>query len=233
MSQWTYRAASFVSAGNGAGDSLAVNKPVGTAQGDLIVIGSYWEADTQTITPASGFTEAGVIDNAGAFQLQVWYKVAGSSEPATYTFTPSVNGQWRTLIGVAYSGGTGSGPWQDGSATTNQGDVVLVSAQTAPSLTTGGANRLLVYGYGNFSGTNATSLTGAASNLRVSVGGLTIGDAAIAAASATGTTAPAGGPGSETFAAMHVAFISDTDAVGAAVAASFTKFPKFLLRKSR
>jgi hypothetical protein len=79
-----------------------------------------------------------------------------------------------------------------------------VQNQTAPSVTTTETNVLLVFLYGNFSGTDPTTLTGAATNLRVKLGGLTLGDANRASAGATGTTAPNGGPGTDDYAALHV-----------------------------
>lgn len=69
-----------------AGTSLVINKPAGTQEGDLLVAvmscagGVSWTGDTD-------WTE--VADLAGTPSLRIAYKVAGASEPASYTFTAS------------------------------------------------------------------------------------------------------------------------------------------------
>jgi hypothetical protein len=199
---YTFRAQT--SQGNASGGALTVSKPAGTADGDLIVVVGYLETDTNTWSSVgSGFTEVKNIDNTGLFDLRCWYKWA-SGEPASWTWTPTTNA-WRTVVVASYSGGSGSGTQPDVSSSA-QGDAQLVANQTAPSVTTTANDDLLVYGYGNFTGTNMTTTTGAASNVRISNGGCTIADANIATPSATGTTAPNAGPGTEDYAAVHVAF---------------------------
>jgi hypothetical protein len=198
---YTYRSNS--SQGNGSGGALTVSKPAGTADGDLIVVVGYLESDTNTWTSVgSGFTEVKNIDNTGLFDLRMWYKWA-SGEPASWTWTPNTSA-WRTVVVASYSGGSGSGSQPDVSSSA-QGDAQLVANQTAPSVTTTANDDLLTYGYGNFTGTNMTTASGAATNVRISFGGATITDANIATPSATGTTAPNAGPGTEDYAAVHVA----------------------------
>lgn len=208
-----YRSGSVQTAGNSSGGALTITKPTGTASGDVLVAILYLESDTNTWTPPSGFTSAIAHDNTGAFQVQVFTKVAGGSEPANYTFTPG-SSNWRIGLMAAYSGGTGTGTLVDVTGG-NQGDATVYTSQTAPTVTTTGADRMLIFGYGNFSSTNISSLTGAATSLRTSFGGLTLGDALRASAGATGTTRTATDIGSQTFAAVHVALISDTGGGGA------------------
>lgn len=211
-SQWTFRTGSFVSAGNASGNALSIAKPTGTASGDLVVFVVYWESDTNTVTGSDSLASALRQANTGAFMLEVFYKIAGGSEPATYTFTPATNGQWRAAVGAAYQNGTGSGPWVDTSGG-SEGDSVITTSQTAPSVTTTSADCLVVFAYGNFSGSDPASTSGFATSFRGALGGATLADAAKATAGATGTTNPAS-MGSETYAAMHVAFISDTGGGG-------------------
>lgn len=201
---YAYRASS--SAGNASGGSVTINKPTGTVDGDLIIVGAYLESDTNTWSSVgSGFTSIASQVNTGLFSIRLWYKWA-ASEPASWNWVPTSN-NWRTVVCASYSGGGGSGDPFDVSGG-SQGDAVNpVTSQTAPSVTTSTADDLLVFLYGNYSGTNVTSVTGAASNLRVSFGGLTIADANRASAGATGTTAPSGGPGSDDYAAMHIALL--------------------------
>lgn len=200
---YTFRAQT--NQGNATGGALTVTKPAGTVDGDLIVVVGYLETDTNTWSAiGSGFTEVKNIDNTGLFDLRCWYKWA-SGEPASWTWTPTTNA-WRTVVVASYSGGSGSGTQPDVSSSA-QGDAVTpVSNQTAPSVTTTANDDLLVFGYGNFSGTNMTTAQGAATNVRISFGGCTITDVNIATPSATGTTAPNAGPGTEDYAAVHVAF---------------------------
>lgn len=209
---FTYR--SSTSQGNASGGALTVTKPAGTVDGDLIVVVGYLESDTNTWSGiGSGFTEVKNIDNTGLFDVRVWYKWA-SGEGASWTWTPNTNA-WRTVTAASYSGGSGSGTQPDVSSSA-QGDGVLANSQTAPSVTTTTTDDLLVYGYGNFSGTNITAMIGAATNVRVALGGCSICDANIATASATGTSAPNGGVGTEDYAAAHVAFFLSPGGGGAA-----------------
>jgi hypothetical protein len=206
-----FRAGSFVSAGNASGGNLTLNKPTGTVDGDIIVVAVYFESGACTISITGGFSSAFQLANTGAFNFQVFYKRA-SGEPASYTISNDEGGnQWRSAAGVAYSGGTGSGTLLD-LANGSQADGALNTAQTAPSITTTGTNRMLVFGYGNFSGTNMTAAAGAATNLRGSLGGTAIVDALRASAGATGTSNPSSGVGTDDYVGIHAAIISDTAA---------------------
>ena len=199
-----------MSAGNGSGGNLTLTKPTGTADGDLLRIVVYFEPDTTTISITGGFTEGEVLANTGAFKLQEFYKLA-ASEPASYTISNDTAGnQWRTAVGAAYSGGTGSGTWKDVSAA-SQADGAIATGQTSPSVTTTGVDRLLGWSYGNFSGADGdTTPVGAVTVARGWLGGVSLGDAARASAGATGTTHPdAGAIGTETYVGIHVAYISD------------------------
>lgn len=203
MSQWTYRAGSFVSAGDASGGDLVINRPTGTVDGDLIIIQVYFEPDTTTITIPT-FTSAAAISNTGLFRAEQFWRIA-SGEPTTYTISNNTAGdQWRIAVAVAYSNGTGTGNRVDVSGGT-QADGQTV--QTAPSVTTNGVDRLLVFGYSN-TGVNPSSLTGAVTTIRGSFGGTCIGDAARPTAGATGTTT-INGTGTQDYAALHVAYISD------------------------
>jgi hypothetical protein len=200
---YTYRASS--SAGNASGAGVTLNKPTGTADGDLLVVVAYLEADTNTWSSVgSGFSSITTQANTGSFLLQVWWKWA-ASEPASWTWTPT-SSNWRTVVCAAYSGGGGSGSVPDVSGGSQGDGINPNTSQTAPSVTTTAANDMLTFAYGNFNGNNVTATTGAATNLRISFGGVTIADATIATASATGTTAPsAGAVATEDYAAIHAA----------------------------
>lgn len=68
--------------------SFVVSKPSGTASGDVL-IGIVGQLVTNTITPPSGWTSIELESADANIRLQAWYKVAGGSEPSTYTWSVS------------------------------------------------------------------------------------------------------------------------------------------------
>ena len=225
---YTYRASS--SAGNASGGALTITKPTGTANGDLIIVVAYLESGSNSwASVGAGFTRVTETPEAGTeFTIQMWYKWA-SSEPSSWTWTPTTTGVWRAAVCAAYSGGSGSGDPLDVHASA-AGLAKLTAAQTAPSVTTTAANDLLIFGYGNFSGTDESGFTGAATTQRVTLGGCTIVDSTIATASATGTTHPSSA-GTEDYAAIHAAFLITGAGGGTSInlaAATITAGPQTL-----
>ena len=79
--------------------TVVVNKPTGTVDGDLMImvgaVGSL--AAGRTWTGDTGWTE--VADQGAIPNLRIAYKIAGSSEPSSYTFTISSG----TTAGIAAS----------------------------------------------------------------------------------------------------------------------------------
>lgn len=72
----------------GTATTLVINKPAGTAEGDLMLLVAGAETNGIRATPPSGWTEVFDGDNAGGRSpLYIAYKVAGSSEPSSYTLT--------------------------------------------------------------------------------------------------------------------------------------------------
>lgn len=213
MAALSFRAGSTTSAGSGGGDALAVNKGAGAAAGDIQMYGVYWEPNTNTVTCA-GFTSLLKITNPNLFMLEVFYRRLDGSEGASFSFVPSTNGQWRTIVGALYRDGTYTGAQPDVSSSA-QGDAVAQGSQIAPSVTTTGADRMLVYGHGMSSSGSITATTGAASNFRVHLGEASLADALFAVAGATGTTALGNG-GTRNYAAIHAALISDPAAAAKA-----------------
>lgn len=191
------------SAGAASGGSLSINKPTGALDGHLAIVAAYLEADTNPWADTDGFEELDTIANTGAFSLKLFYKWC-SGEPASWTFTPTSTG-WRTLVCAVYSGGSGSGDPLDESGGSQGDGVSPVTNQTAPSIITNFDESLILWAYANFSGTDVTAVTGFCTNLRISFGGLALADAVKTVAGATGTTAPSTGPGTEDYAALHVA----------------------------
>jgi len=209
---YTYRAST--SAGNNSGGALSINKPTGTADGDLLVAVWYLESDTNTFSSVpSGWSLAGSIANTGAFKIWVYWKKA-ASEGASWSWTPS-SSAWRAAVCAAYSGGTN--PAVDVAGTGGQGDAQTYGNQSAPSVTTVSDNALVIWGYGNYNGDNVPGMAGFCTNLRVSFGGCTIADATKTPAGSTGTSNPNSSIGSEDYAAIHIAF-----AIGTAGGTTYT-----------
>lgn len=98
---------STATAVSGSTTSLVINKPAGTVQGDVLVaaIGVY----DATISTPSGWTLAPAcpvesqVSGVTWRRLYVFHKLAGSSEPASYSFAVSVATQVSGGI-AAYSG---------------------------------------------------------------------------------------------------------------------------------
>lgn len=209
-----YRTGSFVSTGNASlATPRTLTKPTGTADGDYVAIVTYIESDTNTCT-ITGFSSI-TIANTGAFKLQLHYKRA-SAEPASYSIAYTGTA-WFIATGVAYSGGTGTGTLVDISGG-SQADNVGSTGMTAPSITTTIINDMVAAAWGTFTGDNGSNANGFCTNYRGSLGGCQIADAVKATAAATGTSwpGPAGSFGNnEVYAALHVAFISDTGGAAA------------------
>ncbi len=88
----TFRTAASASAGSGT-LSLAVNVPSGTVASDVMVASIAVRPNTATITAPGGWTLQKRTDNASATasSLAVYYRVAGGSEPSSYTWTFSTS----------------------------------------------------------------------------------------------------------------------------------------------
>ena len=65
--------------------TVVINKPTGTVDGDLMVAVMATGSTTRTWTGDTGWTEA--ADQGAQPNLRIAYKLAGASEPASYTFT--------------------------------------------------------------------------------------------------------------------------------------------------
>jgi hypothetical protein len=77
------------------GTALAINKPTGTREGDLML--AVMNSQTSvTWTGDTGWTE--VADQGSGASTRIAYKLAGASEPASYTFTPSSIGKQAGTI---------------------------------------------------------------------------------------------------------------------------------------
>ena len=70
------------------GSSLVIAKPPGTAAGDLLVAAVATDGNNSgSLAPPAGWNVIHVDDQNGKVTFGVWWKLAGASEPGSYTFT--------------------------------------------------------------------------------------------------------------------------------------------------
>ncbi|WDI41816.1 hypothetical protein [Bremerella sp. P1] len=82
--------------------SITGTKPSGTVEGDFLIAVHYSRNNDVQSTP-SGWTEHS-SNTAGFEKGHVYYKFAGGSEPASYTFSGSVSASNRWLLLMRFSG---------------------------------------------------------------------------------------------------------------------------------
>lgn len=114
------------------GTSLTITKPSGTASGDLLVAVIYFNGNSNTITPPSGWTSIGGFSTFSSGATSEWYyKIAGGSEPADYTWTGTSSnrnsGVVATFTGSFTGDPTDSGPNTNTSGPTNTGITTINS----------------------------------------------------------------------------------------------------------
>lgn len=131
----------------GNGTSVTVTKPSGATTDDLLL--AFFTSNNQNCSPPAGWTE--IADEVTeVFRCQVFYKVAGGSEPANYTF--SVASATPIVCSMsALRGIDETGPID----ITAVADTALTHAEpyTTPSLTGGTAGRLVYFRTVRLSGT--------------------------------------------------------------------------------
>ena len=78
----------FTEASDGGATSLIIDKPAGTAAGDLLIAAVATDGNTvASLAPPAGWNVIHVGDQGGNVTFGVWWKLAGASEPGTYTFS--------------------------------------------------------------------------------------------------------------------------------------------------
>mgnify|MGYP000337719593 FL=1 len=176
-----YRAAATVTEFGGS-TSVVCNRPTGVVSGDVMVAFVFiYDNPAGAVTGVpSGWTE---ITQAQQFQVsryqRAYYKVAGGSEPASYTWT--VNNLDTVNIGiVAYSGVDNATPL-DATSTSSSG---TSANRTATGLTTATDNAWLVLG--STGSQNPSAGPSGMTNRATWTGHTVIYDQAITPAGATG-----------------------------------------------
>jgi hypothetical protein len=82
----------FTEAAASSTTTLDLTKPAGTAAGDLLIATLATDGSTAgSMSPPAGWTVIDLANQSGAVTYGVWWKLAGASEPASYTFSWSGN----------------------------------------------------------------------------------------------------------------------------------------------
>lgn len=213
---------------NGAGDyatavsasanSLTVNKPTNTADGDLLLCYTLFRNTGGTITAPSGWTVIGVAEST-AFTEAVYCKpipTASAETPTSYTFSTSAGSSRAALICARVTGVDLTTPIQAaGSWITGISGTV-----TLASLTATGAGLLAVAAARNYTNATAETITwggSLATDLTAITGTTTttqthLGSEAISAAGATGTRTVTMAPQSTTVGQMFILNAAATNA---------------------
>ncbi len=118
--------------------SIAVPKPAGTVSGDFL-LADISERGTPTITPPSGWTLLNSTASGTTVTDAVYYKVAGSSEPASYTFSFSTATSATGAI-MGYVGVDTTNPIDTSGVVTDTN----VTSHTAPAVTTTSPDDMLL-----------------------------------------------------------------------------------------
>lgn len=170
-----------------------VNRPTGTVSGDLLIAihGSDRDGTAAAMTAPAGWTLAGQSSQTNAGFLKIWWKIAGGSEPSTYTF-PDSTASDAALIVLCFQGGTFDAASPFAVAATFGGSNTSSTSHVAPSVA-GVDDGELVTAYFGGTGTNGTRTYSPPSGMteRGDVGGGWVVAAAytldLAADGATGT----------------------------------------------
>ena len=123
-------------------NGTTASAPAGVAAGDLLLAAIEVDTDPVTVTPPAGWTrlvDRLVGQGSAAFHAELWYRVAGASEPASYKFTPS-SGAWVDIGLLDYRNVNGAAPIDAFAAR----DAGVTNTPTSDSITTTAPNDLVV-----------------------------------------------------------------------------------------
>lgn len=216
-------AISFVaasSANNGTGaTSLSINKPTGVAQGD-VMLATVTATGTGAITAPSGWTVVTNTTQGTTLREATYYKVAGASEGASYSWSLGTS---RSTSGgiVDYSGINQTAPVDaSATATATSGNAV------AASVTTSAASDKVVAAVSFATATTVTPGAATTERYDVSSGSTTSEAADFTQASAGATTAKTATPAASG-SAWIAATVALRDASQAVLSVSTTAAPSF------
>jgi len=177
--------AATVSNNAAGGSTLTIGLPAGTMSGDVMVAFVVVRTANNTITPPAGWNLVLRQNSSSSLATASYVKVAGSSEPASYTWSFSTSGEASGWI-ASYIGVNNTTP------------VDVAHAQYNPStsnvdnsgVTTTAANDMLVYAVGIVGATSVNDPSGFTEECYTASNSLTTAEMSqeiLASAGATGT----------------------------------------------
>ncbi|OGG73871.1 hypothetical protein A3A40_02570 [Candidatus Kaiserbacteria bacterium RIFCSPLOWO2_01_FULL_54_20] len=119
--------------------NLTLSKPASVVAGDFMLANVTLKGGSaENVTAPAGWTQIRRTDNGTNVSIVSYWKVAGDSEPAAYTWT--ITPQTRAVGGITrYTGVDATNPIDTSSGNTGRSNVA-----TAPSITTASSNEELV-----------------------------------------------------------------------------------------
>jgi len=159
----------FVASNTGSatsGTTIVVTKPTGTVSGHVMLAQVAAYAGV-TITPPSGWTLVQGGGTSGGLEYGVYVRVAGGSEPASYTWTFNTSVSNAVAAIATYSGVNNATPVDVSGVATATGTTL-----TAPSVTTAWPNTVVVSLFGVSGGYAPTIPAGTTSRAAISVAGM-------------------------------------------------------------
>jgi hypothetical protein len=123
----------------GSAGTITVDKPSGTVSGDVLLAHIVSDTNSKTITPPAGWDEEEGVPGDSGYSY-VFKKVAGGSEPTSYTFTYSSNSGRLGRI-LRFEGQKISAAISSNGQANNTASTTL----TAPTITPTDANSIIVF----------------------------------------------------------------------------------------
>lgn len=140
----------------GSSSSASIDKPSGVSADDMLVVGLTFEKGSdEDLTPPTGWTLIRRTDNSSNSGLATYYKIAGASEPSSYSFDLDNGSKWCIGI-VRLSDVDDVSPIDVSSGNTGSGTSTVASSVT----TTGNSELILLY-YTNKKDANYSTPSGA------------------------------------------------------------------------
>ncbi|GAA1276161.1 hypothetical protein GCM10009589_33160 [Arthrobacter pascens] len=135
--------------------TVSLPAPVGRAAGDVLVASFTADKNPTTTVPAGWTAITNGLNIGSGARVFAYYRVAGSSDPATYTWTLSTAVKWGGGIS-AYTGVNTTTPL-DSTVATAVNATFSATSITVGSVTTASTNALLIGGLGFDSSTPGTT----------------------------------------------------------------------------
>lgn len=131
-----------VASASGTATSLAPAKPSGTAQGHVMIAYqcSDWGAYTALTAPSGWTLLTGLDRGQDNLHLKIWTKVAGSSEPSSYSFAQGSGVDGCVTIVTVRNANASTGSW----LFATPAFAAASASRIAPSVTGAGAGAILL-----------------------------------------------------------------------------------------